>query len=86
VQGNYLRIFEQRIGDIFQVAFENASRESERKALIKLIQVWQLFINPSILAGIYNRLGLNKIVIQPINLLNITFYTCVIGISRLEFK
>lgn len=37
VQGHYIRLFEQRIGEIFQVAFENTSRESEKKALIKLI-------------------------------------------------
>ncbi|TNV87107.1 hypothetical protein FGO68_gene11194 [Halteria grandinella] len=61
VQGHYIRLFEQRIGEIFQVAFENTSRESEKKALIKLIQVWQLFINSGILAAIYNRLGLKQI-------------------------
>jgi CID domain len=45
VQGKYIKNFEQRIGEVFQSAFLNAQSDDQRKSLIKLINVWSLFLD-----------------------------------------
>lgn len=45
VQGNYVRHFESRIQQLFQIAFNAAQFDDERRAMIKLFNVWKLLLN-----------------------------------------
>lgn len=54
VQGEYIRLFEDRIAAIFDSAFENAPLE-EKRSLIKMFLIWDLFFNPVRLQAIRDR-------------------------------
>jgi hypothetical protein len=52
VQGRFVKHFEEKIPDIFNVAFLNARSDGERKSLIKLFNVWSLLLDPALLSRI----------------------------------
>ncbi len=54
VQGEYIRLFEDKIVAIFDSIFEQASME-EKKSLIKMFLIWDLFFSPEKLQLIRDR-------------------------------
>jgi hypothetical protein len=49
VQGDYIKLFEERIAEVFDKTFENAKSMDEKKSLIKMFKIWDLFLQHDIL-------------------------------------
>lgn len=46
VQGEYIRLFEEKLANIFEVVFEGATAMEEKKSLLKMFKIWTLFFSP----------------------------------------
>ena len=44
VQGEYLLWLRPKASTVFQVSFLNARSDNERKTLVKMVRIWDLFI------------------------------------------
>jgi hypothetical protein len=60
VQGHFVNLFQAKMPLLFQMAFQNATSDSQRKALIKLLNVWSMFLNPDLINGLYYQLNLQE--------------------------
>ena len=45
VQGKYIKLFEEKLANIFEVVFEGATAMEEKKSLLKMFKIWTLFFN-----------------------------------------
>lgn len=59
VQGDYIRLFEGKIATIFDSAFEAASMD-EKRSLLKMFLIWDLFFTPITLQAIRDRHRLHE--------------------------
>ena len=50
------------MNQIFSTAFLNAAGDDEKRALIKLFNVWSMFLSPDVLLGISQHLNLPEYV------------------------
>lgn len=50
VQGDYVKLFQERIATIFASIFANSQSIDEKRSLIKMFKIWDLFFNEKILA------------------------------------
>lgn len=66
VQGQFVRLIETRLPNAFQMAFQLAPNDDERKALIKLFYVWHLLLSQRILGHISVMLNLPQHVRHPL--------------------
>ena len=55
VQGEYIRLFEEKLANIFEVVFEGATSMEEKKSLLKMFKIWTLFFSPQVLELISQR-------------------------------
>ena len=69
VQGYYVSLFQARMPQLFLLAFQNAASDSQRRALIKLLNVWKMFLNPELIQTLYYQLNLQEYVSTKISLL-----------------
>ena len=60
VQGNYIHLFEHAVPLVIKVAFTGATTDDEKKALIKLFKVWEMFLQPGLLEQISTALRLTE--------------------------
>lgn len=49
VQGDYVMWLKPKASTVFQVSFLNAKHDKERKTLIKMVKIWDLFISKRLL-------------------------------------
>lgn len=68
VQGDYIRLFEEKIAALFETAFESTTSMDEKRSLIKMFKIWDLFFQPHILEGISQRLQLPEYVSYTISM------------------
>jgi hypothetical protein len=54
---------------LFLLAFQNATSDSQRRALMKLLNVWKMFLSPELIQTLYFQLNLQEYVSTRINLL-----------------
>ena len=73
VQGYYVSLFQARMPQLFLLAFQNATSDSQRRALIKLLNVWKMFLTPELIQTLYYQLNLQDYVSTRINLLMAAF-------------
>ena len=45
VQGDYTMWLKPKACTVFQVSFLNAKSDTERKTLVKMVKIWDLFIS-----------------------------------------
>ena len=62
VQGYYINLFQARMPQLFPIAFQNATSDGQRRSLIKLLNVWSMFLNPELLQSLYYQLNLHEYV------------------------
>lgn len=59
VQGSFVPLFEQSMPRVFSFAFTQAANDDEKRALIKLFKVWEIFLQPAVLEQISTALKLS---------------------------
>ena len=47
---------------LFLLAFQNATSDSQRRALMKLLNVWKMFLSPDLIQTLYYQLNLQEYV------------------------
>ena len=60
MQGEYINWLNPKAATIFQVSFAHAKTDAERKTLVKMVRIWDLFVSKRLLLPILNSTDFNE--------------------------